>query len=250
MPEENRKTVIVTGGTRGIGAAISRRAAAAGYAVCMTYSRNHDAAAELVATLRADGASCFAIAGRQEDPAFAEAVFAAATEQLGAVTALVNNAGVTGPIGSFAASAADTFRTVLDVNLLGPMLMSQQAIRRWQADGTPGTIVNISSIAATLGAPNEYVAYAASKAGLEALTIGLAKEVAISGIRVNAVAPGTVYTDIHAAAGEPDRPARVVSRVPMGRIGLPEEIANAAMWLLSQEASYVTGAVLRVSGGL
>ncbi|MGO4389088.1 SDR family oxidoreductase [Microvirga sp. 2YAF29] len=128
--------------------------------------------------------------------------------------------------------------------------MAQEAIRRWGDAGMAGRMVNISSIASTLGAPNEYVHYAASKAAVETFTIGLAKEVAPSSIRINAVAPGTIYTDIHAAAGEPERPARVVSRVPMGRIGQADKIANAVLWLLYTEASYVTGAVLRVSGGL
>lgn len=130
------------------------------------------------------------------------------------------------------------------------MLSAQEIIRRWRAHGTPGRIVNISSIAATLGAPGEYVHYAAAKAAVDAFTIGLGKEVAPYGIRINAVAPGTTYTDIHAAAGEPGRPERVVSRVPMGRIAHPQEIANAVLWLLSPEASYMTGSVVRVSGGI
>lgn len=130
------------------------------------------------------------------------------------------------------------------------LVIAREAVRRWDARASPGALVTVSSIAATLGAPHEYVPYAASKAAVEAMTVGLAKEVAARGIRVNAVAPGTVHTGIHAAAGEPDRPARVVSRVPMGRIGEPDEIASAVVWLLSDEASYVTGAVLRVSGGV
>src|SRR5690606_19898066 len=130
-------------------------------------------------------------------------------------------------------------RRTVDTNLFGPMLLAQEAVRRWEAAGIPGRMVNISSIAATLGAPHEYVHYAATKAAMEAMTIGLGKEVAAKGIRVNAVAPGTAFTDIHAAAGEPDRPARVVARVPMGRIADPAEIAAAVLWLLSDEASYV-----------
>lgn len=166
----------------------------------------------------------------------------------------MNNAGVTGPIGSFRDLDYAVLRRVLDVNVVGTMLCAQEAIRRWERRGIAsvpkGAIVNISSIAATLGAPNEYIHYAASKGAVESFTIGLAKELAPSGIRVNAVSPGTVFTDIHASAGEPNRPARVVSRVPMGRIGEPDEIANAVLWLLSEEASYVTGSNLRVSGGL
>lgn len=242
--------VIVTGGTRGIGAAIARQAAGEGYGVCLTYVRDDGAALRLQDELRRDGRACVTWRGEAEDPSSAAEVLDLAEAQLGPVTALVNNAGVTGPIGLFENASPETFRRVLEVNVLGTMLMTQEVLRRWRQRGTAGRIVNISSIAATLGAAGEYVHYAASKAAVEALTIGLAKEVAPSGIRVNAVAPGTAYTDIHAAAGEPDRPARVVSRVPMGRIGQPEEIAEAVLWLLSPKASYVTGAVVRVSGGL
>lgn len=181
---------------------------------------------------------------------FAARFFDAAEEAFGPVTMLVNNAGVTGRIGPFKDATIETLRRTVDANLMGPMFLAQEAVRRWEAAGIPGRMVNISSIASTLGAPNEYVHYAATKAAIEAMTIGLGKEVAAKGIRVNAVAPGTAFTDIHAAAGEPDRPARVVARVPMGRIADPAEIAAAVLWLLSDEASYVTGTVLRVSGGL
>lgn len=143
---------------------------------------------------------------------------------------IVNNAGVTGRIGPFKDATIETLRRTVDANLMGPMFLAQEAVRRWEAAGIPGRMVNISSIASTLGAPNEYVHYAATKAAIEAMTIGLGKEVAAKGIRVNAVAPGTAFTDIHAAAGEPDRPARVVARVPMGRIADPAEIAAAVLW--------------------
>src|SRR5690606_15088945 len=149
-------------------------------------------------------------------------------------------------IGMFADTTTETMQRLLAVNLLGPMLMSQSAVRLWLARGQTGTIVNISSVAATLGAPNEYVGYAATKAGVEALTVGVAKELGRKGRRVTAVPPGTICTDIHAAAGEPGRPQRVVPRVPMARIGSPAEIANAVLWLLSEEASYANGAILRV----
>lgn len=242
--------VIVTGGTRGIGAAIARQAAAEGYGLCLTYARDDEAAERLEDELRRAGHACALWRGGVEHPDGATGVFDLAEARLGPVTALVNNAGITGPIGRFEDVTPETFRRVLDVNVLGSMLMAQEALRRWRRRGTAGRIVNVSSIAATLGAPGEYIHYAASKAAVEALTVGLAKEVAASGIRVNAVAPGTAFTDIHAAAGEPDRPARVASRVPMGRIGQPEEIAEAVLWLLSSRASYVTGAVVRVAGGL
>ena len=239
--------LLVTGGSRGIGAAIVRKAVARGARVCFSYARDRAAADELVREL---GGGVMAVQGDVADAAFAAECFDRAEASLGIVTALVNNAGVTGPIGRFKDVTHATMRRTYDVNVLGTMLTAQEAIRRWERAGIAGRIVNVSSIASTLGAPNEYVHYAASKAAVEAFTIGLAKEVAASGVRVNAVAPGTAFTGIHAAAGEPDRPARVVARVPIGRIAAPDEIANAVLWLLSSEASYVTGAVLRVSGGL
>jgi len=248
----DRDVLLVTGGSRGIGAAIVRGAVRQGYAVCFNYLRDARAAEALVEELsgQAAGARVHAVQGDVADPSFAARFFDDAERRLGPVTAVVNNAGITGPIGTFADTSLETLRLTIDTNLLGPMLLAQEAVRRWLAAGIPGRLVNISSIASTLGAPGEYVHYAATKAAIEALTIGLGKEVAAKGIRVTAVAPGTAYTDIHAAAGEPDRPARVVSRVPMGRIGEADEIANAVLWLMSPEASYVTATVLRVSGGL
>jgi NAD(P)-dependent dehydrogenase (short-subunit alcohol dehydrogenase family) len=245
-----RDVTLVTGGGRGIGAAIVRAAASRGHAVCFSYLKDDEAAGQLKTELAKAGHDVYAVRGDIADAVFAKALLGEAEAVFGPVTALVNNAGITGRIGPFRDAEMSTIRSVLETNVLGTMLVAQETIRRWSDAGTPGRMVNISSIAATLGAPNEYVHYAASKAAVEAFTIGLAKELAATGIRINAVAPGTVFTDIHAAAGEPDRPARVVSRVPMGRIGNPEEIANAVLWLLSAEASYVTGAVLRVSGGL
>lgn len=227
-----------------------RGAATRGYSVAFSYRENGEAADALVAELCEAGARCHAVKGDVADTAFPVAFFDEVGATLGPVTAVVNNAGITGPIGTFHDVSLDTLRRVIDVNVLGTMLVAQEAIRRWQAAAIPGRLVNISSIAATLGAPGEYVHYAATKAAVDALTIGLGKEVAASGIRVNAVAPGTAYTDIHAAAGEPNRPQRVVSRVPMGRIADPEEIANAVLWLLSGESSYMTGSVVRVSGGV
>lgn len=242
--------LLVTGGGRGIGAAVVRRAARAGIATAFSYQADETAARALVSEVESAGSRALAI---RQDVAEGDAVprlFDAAEGRLGPVSMLVNNAGITGRIGSFADASADTLRQVAQVNLLGTMFMAQEAIRRWRARDVKGRMVNISSIAATFGAPGEYVHYAATKAGVEALTIGLGKEVAPHGIRINAVAPGTVHTDIHAAAGEPDRPARVVSRIPSGRVGEPDEVAAAVLWLLSDEASYVNATVLRVSGGL
>jgi NAD(P)-dependent dehydrogenase (short-subunit alcohol dehydrogenase family) len=242
--------LLVTGGSRGIGAAIVRGAAQKGYAVCFNYLQDGEATTRLTDELTEAGACIHSFKGDVAEPAFAKKFFEEAEAALGSVTAVVNNAGITGPIGLFKNLSLEVLRHTVDVNLVGTMLLAQEAIRRWEQSGTAGRMVNISSVASTLGGPHEYVHYAATKAGVEALTVGLGKEVASTGIRINAIAPGTTYTDIHAAAGEPDRPARVVSRVPMRRIGNPEEIAAAALWLLSDEASYVTATVLRVSGGV
>lgn len=242
--------LLVTGGGRGIGAAVVRRAARAGIAVAFSYRTDEAAALALVKEVEREGSSALAIRQDVGDEDAAPRLFDAVEDQLGPVSMLVNNAGITGRIGPFADASANTLRQVTQVNLLGTMFMAQEAIRRWRTRDVKGRMVNISSIASTLGAPGEYVHYAATKAGVEALTIGLGKEVAPHGIRINAVAPGTVHTDIHAAAGEPGRPARVVSRIPSGRIGEPEEIAAGVLWLLSDDASYVTATVLRISGGL
>jgi NAD(P)-dependent dehydrogenase (short-subunit alcohol dehydrogenase family) len=242
--------LLVTGGGRGIGAAVVRRAAHAGIAVAFSYRSDEAAARALVSEVESAGGRALAI---RQDVGEADAVsglFDAVENQLGPISMLVNNAGITGRIGSFADASADTLRQVTQVNLLGTMFMAQEAVRRWRGRDVKGRMVNISSIASTLGAPGEYVHYAATKAGVEALTIGLGKELAPYGIRINAVAPGTVHTDIHSAAGEPDRPARVVSRIPSGRVGEPDEIAAGVLWLLSDEASYVNATVLRISGGL
>jgi NAD(P)-dependent dehydrogenase (short-subunit alcohol dehydrogenase family) len=238
--------LVVTGGSRGIGAAITRAAHARGHAVCVAYASD-DAAAD---QLRTELPGVVAVRADVSDPASVPALFDAAEAALGPVTALVNNAGVTGPLGRFVDTSAATLRRVLDVNVLGTMLCAQEAVLRWETRGGAGRIVNVSSRAATLGSPGEYVHYAASKAAVETFTLGLAKEVAARGIRVNGVAPGMIRTEIHAAAGDPGRLERVVGRVPMGRVGEPEEIAAAVLWLLSDEASYVTGAVLQVGGGL
>jgi NAD(P)-dependent dehydrogenase (short-subunit alcohol dehydrogenase family) len=245
-----REVVIVTGGSRGIGAAICRVAARDGYDVCVSYVENAAAAEAVCADVAAAGGRAAAVKGDVADPSFAKRLFDECAERLGPASALVNNAGVTGAIGPFRAATVETMRRVLDVNLLGTMVCAQEAVRRWEASGTRGRIVNLSSIAGTTGSPDEYVAYAATKGGIETFTVGLAKEVATAGIRVVAVAPGIVHTDIHATSGEPGRPARVVSRVPMARVGEPKEIAEAVVWLLSEKASYVTGTVFRVSGGV
>lgn len=241
------QVLVVTGGSRGIGAAIARGAAAAGARVCFSYSVNKTAANAVCSEIGPNRAC--AVQADASNPAAAALLLDAAEARFGPVTMLVNNAGITGRYGPFQDLPQDTLRHTFDVNVLGPMWLAQEAIRRWLGAGRNGRIVNISSIAATLGAPHEYVHYAASKAAIDAFTIGLGKELAAQGIRVNAVAPGTAMTDIHAAAGVPDRPAQVAGRIPMQRAARPEEIAAAVLWLLSDEASYVTGTILRVAGG-
>jgi len=243
-------TLIVTGGSRGIGAAIVRLAAASGYDVCLTYREQADAARALVQDIRAMGRQACCVQADVGDEAAPGLAFDAAAALPHPVTALVNNAGTTGRIGAFSAVETSVLRRVLDVNVLGTMLFSRQAVRYWAGRSMGGSIVNISSVAATLGAPHEYVHYAASKAAVEGFTAGLARETAGLGIRVNAVSPGTTLTDIHAAAGEPDRPSRIAARVPMGRVARPEEIAEAVVWLLSEKAGYVSGEILKVAGGL
>ena len=245
-----RRVLLLTGGSRGIGAAIAAHAAQAGYAVCFTYATQRNRADETTRSLRAAGGEVLAIQADVADAEGVADVFSQAEAQLGPVTAVVNNAGVTSRIGPLHMTPLAQVRRVLDVNVLGTIAVCRHATKRWLERGTPGAVVNVSSVAAVTGSPNEYVAYAASKAAVETLTIGLAKEVAGRAIRVNAVSPGTIATEIHAASGDPDRPGRVAQRVPMGRVGEPDEIARAVLWLLSDEASYVTGSVLKVSGGL
>lgn len=240
--------LIITGASRGIGAATARLAARQGYSVCVNYIHDGKAADAVVDEIRFAGGTAFAM---QADIASASDIirlFDAAEAEFGAVSSLVNNAGITGPIGVFVNTDRDVLRRVFDVNVHGSFMCAQEAVRRFSRVGK-GAIVNLSSVAATTGAPGEYVHYAASKAAIEAFTLGLAREVADAGIRVNGVAPGSTLTDIHATAGEPDRPKRVQTRIPMRRLAEPAEIAEAILWLLSDAASYVTGTVLRVGGG-
>jgi NAD(P)-dependent dehydrogenase (short-subunit alcohol dehydrogenase family) len=239
--------VVITGAGRGIGAATALAAARAGYAVGVNYLGDAAAAAGVVERIAAAGGRAVAVQADIAEPAAVARLFDAVEDALGPVTALVNNAGTTGRITRFVELDLATLRRVIDVNLVGCMLCSQEALRRWRAGGA---IVNVSSIAAATGSPGEYVHYAATKAAVEAFTRGLAREVAGEGVRVNAVSPGTVQTGIHAAGGDPERPARVAARIPLGRVGAPEEIAAAVLWLLSEAASYTTGSVLTVAGGL
>ncbi|WP_077799671.1 SDR family NAD(P)-dependent oxidoreductase [Streptomyces sp. JHA26] len=243
-----RPVTVVTGGSRGIGAATCLRLASDGHDVVVGYVRDEAAAGAVAAGVREAGGRALAVRADTSVEADVERLFDAAERELGPVTGLVNNAAVTGPLGRLADSDTAVLRRVLDVNLLGTLLCARRAAQLMTARGS-GAIVNVSSGAATLGSPGEYVHYAASKAGVDALTVGLAKELGPAGVRVNAVAPGVVDTDMHAAMGDPDRARRMGAAVPLGRAGRTEEIAAAAAWLMSPDASYTTGTVLRVAGG-
>jgi NAD(P)-dependent dehydrogenase (short-subunit alcohol dehydrogenase family) len=246
-----KPVMLITGAGRGIGAATARLAAARGYAVCVNY-RSDEASARGVADaiVNAGGRAC-AVRGDVARESDVLALFDAATRELGAVTALVNNAGVLERQVRLDEMEAARFERVLATNVTGVLLCAREAVRRMSTrhGGHGGGIVNVSSMAARLGSPGEYIDYAASKGAVDSLTIGLAKEVAGEGIRVNAVRPGVIYTDIHASGGEPGRVDRVKAAVPMKRGGEPEEVARAILWLLSDESSYCTGAFIDVSGG-
>ena len=245
------KILIVTGGSRGIGAATGRLAAQRGYAVCVNYLRNEHAANSVVRDIVSAGGTAIAVPADVSIEADVLRLFKTVDDSLGKVTALVNNVGIVEQQMRVENMDAARLNHVLAVNVTASFLCAREAIRRMSTKrgGSGGAIVNVSSVAARLGSPDEYVDYAAAKAAIDAFTIGLAKEVATEGIRVNAVRPGVVYTDIHASGGEPNRVERVKDYVPMKRGGQPDEIARAILWLLSEEASYSTGAILDVSGG-
>ena len=244
-------TLVVTGGSRGIGAAVCEAAAAAGWDVVVDYARDAAAAGDVVRRIAEAGGEALAVQADVRSADGVEQLFAAADAWRGPVTGLVNNAGISGGFARVDEVTEQALHDVLEVNIVGPFLCAGAAVRRMSTrhGGSGGAIVNVSSRAAKLGGPGEYVHYAASKAAIDTLTVGLAREVATEGIRVNAVAVGLVDTDFHAAAGEPGRPDRIRPTVPMQRSGAPEEIAAAVAWLLSDDASYTTGTVLAVSGG-
>ncbi len=243
--------VLVTGGSRGIGAATARMAAARGYDVCVNYRTNADAASRVVAEVKAAGRRAVAVAADVAVEADVVRLFETCDRELGRVDALVNNAAVLEKQMRLDAMDGARISRVLATNVIGPFLCAREAVKRMSTKygGRGGAIVNVSSGASRLGSPNEYIDYAASKGALDTMTTGLAREVAAEGIRVNAVRAGHVYTELHASGGEPHRVERVKSLVAMKRGGQPEEIAYAILWLLSAEASYATGAFLDVSGG-
>lgn len=246
-----QKTVIVTGSSRGIGATTAIMAAQRGYAVVVNYASQPERALQVVETIQNQGGRAIAIKADVSDEIAVNNLFEQATAQLGPITALVNNAGITGKIGALSEQSPSALRRVMEVNVLGTMFCCQEAVRRMAVSkgGTGGAIVNITSRAAQHGSPHEFCHYAASKAAVESFSFGLATEVATDGIRVNCVSAGLVDTELHAAAGDPERAQRFAPRIPMQRAGTTEEIAAAVLWLLSDEASYSTGAVLAVTGG-
>jgi len=248
MPD---KVMIVTGASRGIGAAVALLAARRGYAVCVNYRQRRDAADAVVAAIQAEGGRAVAMAGDVADEAQVVRLFQAVDRELGRVDALVNNAGVLDTQMRLEDMDAARVSRILATNVVGALVCCREAVRRMapRHGGRGGAIVNVSSMAARLGSPGEYIDYAASKGALDTLTIGLSKEVAADGIRVNAVRPGAIYTEMHASGGEPGRVDRVAGSIPMQRGGTPQEVANAVIWFVSDEASYTTGSFIDVSGG-
>jgi NAD(P)-dependent dehydrogenase (short-subunit alcohol dehydrogenase family) len=245
------KVMIVTGGGRGIGAATALLGAAQGYAVCVNYLRDHGSAQRIIDSIEKSGGKAIAIAGDVSSEKDVLKLFEETDRALGGVTALVNNAGIVDRGMRVEQMSAQRLARMFAINITGSFLCAREAIKRMSTrnGGKGGAIVNVSSIAAKLGGSGEYVDYAASKGAIDTLTIGLAKEVGPDGIRVNGVRPGVIRTEIHLASGDPARVDRIGASAPLGRAGEPEEIARAILWLLSDEASYLSGALLDVSGG-
>lgn len=247
----DRPVLLVTGGSRGIGASVALKASARGWAIAVNYAKDRDAADAIAGIINDTGGSALAVQGdvsREDDIA---AIFDVIDNGFGRLDGLVNNAGIVGFPGRVDEMPRDRLERMFNVNVIGAIRIASEAVKRMSTKhgGRGGAIVNVSSMAAVLGSANQYVDYAASKGAIDTFTIGLAREVAEEGIRVNAVRPGVIDTDIHASGGLPDRARDLASVIPLKRAGEPDEVAEAILYLLSHEASYVTGAVLNVSGG-
>ncbi|NMM14778.1 MAG: SDR family oxidoreductase [Rhodoferax sp.] len=244
-------TLLITGGSRGIGAATALLAAQRGYAVAVNYTRHAEAANEVVRQIRASGGHAIAVQADVAEEAQVLAMFETIDAQLGRLTALVNNAGVVDVAARVDEMSVARLKRMFDINVLGSFLCAREAVKRMSTrhGGLGGAIVNVSSVAARLGGAGQYVDYAASKGAIDTLTVGLAKEVALEGIRVNAVRPGIIETEIHASGGQPERAQQMAPMVPMQRAGSALEVAQAIVWLLSAQASYTTGSLLDVTGG-
>jgi NAD(P)-dependent dehydrogenase (short-subunit alcohol dehydrogenase family) len=248
---DDTPVLLVTGGSRGIGAAVCLAAAQHGWAVAVNYATNKDAAEAVVGTIRDAGGEAIAVAGDVGKAKDIKSIFAKVDAHFGRIDGLVNNAGIVDVIQRLDEMTPERLDRMFRINITGSMLAAAEAVRRMSTrhGGKGGVIVNLSSMAATLGGGGQYVDYAASKGAIDTFTVGLAREVAAEGIRVNAVRPGIIDTDIHAAAGLPDRARDIAPQLPMKRAGTSDEVADAILYLLSPHASYITGAVLDVSGG-
>lgn len=245
------KVLLVTGGSRGIGAAVARQAAAAGWDVAVNYARDAAAAEAVAAAVRAAGRRALTVAADVSDEAQVLAMFARVDAGLGRLSGLVNNAGVVDVAARIDEMSVARWQRMFGINVIGSLLCAREAVRRMSTrhGGSGGAIVNLSSAAARLGSPGQYVDYAAAKGAIDTFTLGLAREVAAEGVRVNAVRPGIIDTDIHASGGQPERVRQLAPQVPMQRAGSADEVAAAIVWLLSDAASYTTGAVLDSTGG-
>ncbi|ANF59755.1 NAD(P)-dependent oxidoreductase [Halotalea alkalilenta] len=249
---DDRPVMLITGGSRGIGAATARLAASRGYAVAINYRAEREAAERLVAEIESKGAVAWAIQADIGVEAEIEAMFAALDARFGRLDVLVNNAGIVDQVCRVEAMSFERVERMMRINVAGPFICAREAIKRMalQHGGKGGAIVNVSSAAAHRGGANEYVDYAASKGAIDTFSEGLAKELASDGIRVNVVRPGVIRTEIHASGGRPDKPEQSAKGIPLGRAGEVEEIAGGILWLASSEASFTTGAVLDIDGGV
>lgn len=247
----NKKILLVTGGSRGIGASVAKMAAREGYSVAINYASDHKAAENVATEVEKAGAKALIIKADVAREDEIKRLFEEIDQKLGRLTHLVNNAGVVGRSSRLDAADLAVIRHVIDLNVTGAILVAREAARRMSTanGGKGGAIVNLSSAAATIGSPGEFTWYAASKGAIDSFTLGLSRELAKEGVRVNAVSPGLIETDIHASSGQPDRVARMSPMIPMSRAGSAEEVAETILWLLSDKASFVTGANIRVSGG-